>query len=127
MRARYCVVLLTIFIVSCSDPGNGPVLSTSGIVGYSQLPSPLPPNVYQLRSTRLEEGAEPVLRELLADGFKVKEAWKSHETLCMSVIYEPPQLLVLLESPDTRIEGRGFVLLHGAADPCYETWEHFTR
>lgn len=126
MRARYCVVLLTIFIVSCSDPGNGPVLSASGIVGYSQLPSPLPPNVYQLRSARLEEGAGPVLRELLADGFKVKEAWKSHETRCVYVIYEPPQLLVLLEGLDTRIEGRGFVLLHGAADPCYETWKHFT-
>ena len=84
MRARHCVVLLTI-IVSCGDPGNGPVLSTSGIVVYSQLPSPLPLNVYQLRSARFEEGAEPVLRELLADGFKVKEAWKSHETRCMYV------------------------------------------
>jgi hypothetical protein len=97
---------------------------TVEIVAASAIPRPLPPAAYVMTGEPARKGAAEVLRSLMRQGIAVREAWESHESLCMRP-YDPPQLIVLLSRAENRMRALGFAGNDASIDACYATWKHY--
>ncbi len=118
------IILLLAWAIHCnSDSGTSPSFPQPVVVKATTLPKPLPATVYLLRGEQARNAAERVLKELLAIGLTITEAWESYESMCMR-IYDPPELAVRLSREDSRILKFGFVQAR-QLDGCYATWKYY--
>lgn len=111
------IMFFSSIIVNCKDNlQNSPVVNgvpEPEIVDLAQLPS-LSDNVYYLVITienqeRLENGPEPVLEELLANGFHLKNAWYPLGPILCMAIGAVKALVVELEEPNDKIVDFDFI------------------
>ena len=106
-----------------NDPADTSALPSPTVVERQQVPQASPDTLFVLTLQPPVRSAAPALEDLLAHGVDVAEAWESGESQCMR-IFDTPQLLVRLRSPDYRMRSFGFVP-NGTIDGCFFTWRYY--
>lgn len=109
-KSAFLFILCGLVVVACQDNPVS-VVSDPQIVRAEQLP-PSQNQYYLIRTAenaeRLENGASPILKQLLKADFEVRDAWYPiGPTPCMAVT-AVEALVVRLQKPDARIAAMGF-------------------
>ena len=122
-------LLLPLVFFGCSTETVVQVVPNPEIIHYSELPRPFAELIFYSYEY---PDAKPVLERLLKSDIPVAAAWNATGGWdCPLRIPTYPQLIALLDSPDSRMADFGFssdstrLQIYGVTAGCKPYWEHY--
>jgi len=116
------VLLLSIGCEQTTSP-----TSTIDIIPYKKIPRPYSNSTYFMYGQELDSGEKAIFDRLESEGIALRDAWIPDESgECGMLIIK--QMIIRLESPDSRIYSFGFLSDSSQIAPgeCIPSWKHYT-